>query len=62
MTDNSLKRYFRVDEVAVYFSISERTVYRLIEAGDLKFIKLRDCVRISMEEIKKLEERLSNDF
>ena len=58
----STKRYYRVDEVARYFSVSDRTIYRLIDTGDLKAIRLRDCVRVPVEEIKDLEVRLKDDF
>lgn len=51
------KRYYRVDEVAYYFAISERTVYRMIYAGEIKAIRIRDRIRISVEEIRALEER-----
>jgi len=56
------RRYFRVDEVARYFSVSDRTIYRLIDMGDLKVVRLRDCIRISVEEIRSLEERQRDDF
>lgn len=56
------RRYFRVDEVARYFAVSDRTIYRLIDMGDLKVIRLRDCIRISAEEIRSLEERQKDDF
>jgi len=51
------KRYYRVDEVAHYFSVSDRTIYRLIDTGDIKAIRLRDCIRVSAEEIRAFEER-----
>ncbi|HLA28276.1 MAG TPA: helix-turn-helix domain-containing protein [Syntrophales bacterium] len=51
------KRYYRVDEVARYFSVSDRTIYRLIDMGDLKAIRLRNCLRIPAEEVLALEER-----
>lgn len=51
------KRYYRVDEVAHYFSVSDRTIYRLIDNGDIKAIRLRDCIRVSAEEIRAFEER-----
>jgi excisionase family DNA binding protein len=40
------KRYYRVDEIAVYFAISVRTVYRLINDGDLMGAKIRGCLRV----------------
>ena len=55
------KKYFRPDEVAEYFSISVRTVYRLVEKGDLAGIHLREkgggALRIPREAILDLEER-----
>ena len=53
------KRYWRLDEVAAYFAISERTVYRLIEDGDLQTIRIRSCRRVALEEVKRFEERLA---
>jgi len=35
LTTHPLKRYYRLDEVAAYFSIGVRTVYRLIDQEDL---------------------------
>jgi len=56
------KRYYRVDEVAHYFSVSDRTIYRLIDTGDIKAIRLRDCIRVSAEEIRELEEKFMISF
>jgi excisionase family DNA binding protein len=55
------RRYFRVDEVARYFAVSDRTIYRLIDMGDLKAIRLRDCLRIPVEEIQDFEVRRRDD-
>jgi excisionase family DNA binding protein len=55
------KRYYRVDEVAHYFSVSDRTIYRLIDTGDIKAIRLRDCIRVSAEEIREFEKRVIVD-
>lgn len=56
-----LKRYYRLDEVAVYFAISARTVYRLLDEGDLQLTRIRGCVRVSVEEIRRFEESLRLD-
>ena len=61
MTHNE-KRYYRVDEVARYFRVSNRTIYRLIETGDLKAIRIKDCIRIPIEEIQEFEDRLIDSF
>ena len=55
------KRYYRVDEVACYFSVCEQTVYRLIDMGDLKAIRLRGCIRVPAEELREFEERQRDD-
>jgi excisionase family DNA binding protein len=59
--NNGIKRYYRVDEVACYFSVSDRTIYRLIDTGDFKVIRIRGCVRIPVEEINCLEEKLKEE-
>jgi len=51
------KRYYRVDEVAAYFAVSERTIYRMIYAGEIKTIRIRDRIRISVKEVQAFEER-----
>jgi len=56
-----LKRYYRVDEVADYFSISVRTVYHLLEEGNLQAARIRKCVRISSAEIGRFEKILTED-
>jgi len=55
---NYIKRYYRVDEVAEYFAISVRTVYRLIDEGELKRTKIRGCLRIPAWEIERYEKEL----
>ena len=57
-THNFTKRYYRLDEVAKYFAISRRTVYRLLDEGILKGTKIRKCMRVSVEEVRKLEEEI----
>jgi excisionase family DNA binding protein len=49
-----------VDEVAAYFAISVRTVYRLLDEGDLQGCRIRGCVRVSTEEVRRFEERLAD--
>ena len=51
-----------VDEMAVYFAISVRTVYRLLDEGDLQATRIRGCLRISVEEITRFEEVLTNQI
>jgi len=62
LTQNPLTRYYRVDEVAEYFSISVRTVYRLIEEGELGRTKIRGCLRIPITEIQRYENRLKKQM
>ena len=53
------KRYYRMEEVAFYFGISARTVYRLLDDGDLHVTRIRGCVRVSAEELRRFEELLA---
>lgn len=60
MADYLPKRYYRVEEVAKYFTVSERSVYRLLDEGELKATKIRNCLRVSADEIKRFENTLKN--
>ena len=62
LTQHPLKGYYRVDEVAEYFSISVRTVYRLIEEGELGRAKIRGCLRIPITEIQRYEKELKKQM
>jgi len=56
-----LKRFYRVDEVAAYFAISARTVYRLLDMGDLQATRIRGCLRVSSAEMQRFEALLATD-
>ena len=58
-TPAPLKRFYRVDEVAVYFAVSARTVYRLLDMGDLQATRIRGCLRVSSDEMKRYEALLA---
>ena len=60
-TPAPLKRFYRVDEVAVYFAISARTVYRLLDMGDLQATRIRGCLRVSSAEVQRFEALLATD-
>jgi excisionase family DNA binding protein len=45
------KSLFRIDEVAAYFSVSERTIRLWIEHGHLAGEKIVGSIRISRESI-----------
>jgi excisionase family DNA binding protein len=55
-----LKRHYRLDEMAAYFTISARTVYRLLDEGNLQATQISGCVRMSTEEIRRFEEALTD--
>jgi len=50
-----------MEEVAFYFGISARTVYRLLDDGDLHVTRIRGCVRVSAEELRRFEEMLGDE-
>lgn len=62
MVNSPSKKYYRVDEVADYFAISVRTVYRLIDEGELKRTKIRGCLRIPMWKIERYEKELEKQM
>jgi len=62
MTNTPFKKYYRVDEVAKYFAISVRTVYRLIDEGELRRTKIRGCLRIPIDEITRYERKLREEM
>ena len=55
------KHYYRLDEVAVYFSISRRTLYRLLDEGHLQPIRIRGCLRVSAEQIRRFAALLEKE-
>ncbi|RLB87473.1 MAG: hypothetical protein DRH50_16795 [Deltaproteobacteria bacterium] len=60
MTNSPFKQYYRVDELAEYFAISVKTVYPLIDEGELRRTKIRGCLRIPVWEIERYEKELKN--
>lgn len=46
-------RMYRPDEIAAIFMISRRTVYRLIDAGELAATKMDNMLRISGAELNR---------
>ena len=55
-----LKRFYRPDEVAEIFDISERTVRRLIASGEIPATKIGSGTRIPGSFIKEKEEEAFN--
>jgi len=48
--------------VADYFAISVRTLYRLIDEGELKRTKIRGYLRIPVWEIERYEKELEKQM
>jgi excisionase family DNA binding protein len=55
------RQYYNAKEVANYFDVHHSTIRRLIDDGDIQVIKMRTCVRISAQEIKRLEKHFKFD-
>ena len=55
-------QYYRVGELSVRFSVSPQTVYRMIDLGELKAVRLRGCLRVSAEELRRYEKRRRADL
>jgi excisionase family DNA binding protein len=54
MTTWAKKDYYRPDEVAIYFSINRRTVYRWIETGKIEAVKVGKMLRVSREALENI--------
>lgn len=48
-----MKKYLRIDEVALHLGTSKRTIYRLIEEGELIGFKVRGSLRVPFSEIER---------
>ena len=49
------KAYYRPDEVAEYFSLSKKTIYRRIRKGEIAAIRMNGRYRIHLDEIRRIE-------
>lgn len=56
------KRFFRIDEVAAYFSVSHRTIRRWIDEGKLHHAKILCTIRIPREAILEIISFSSEDL
>jgi excisionase family DNA binding protein len=52
---NSQAQFLTVREVAAHFQLSEKTIRRLIKAGDIPVVRLGRSVRMHPEVIEKIE-------
>ncbi|MGA2733067.1 MAG: helix-turn-helix domain-containing protein [Syntrophobacteraceae bacterium] len=50
---NSIKAYYTPDELAEYFAVSKRTVYRRVNKRKLPFLKFGGLLRFKIEDIEK---------
>ena len=53
--DGLTKAYYRPDEIAHLFSLSKRTIYRLIHCKKLNAIKVGRSIRVPREELQRLQ-------
>ena len=62
MKDLPNKALFRVDEVAEYFSVTDRCIRLWIEHGHLKAQKIIGIIRIERDSILNLPEKLRSKY
>ena len=53
--NNNGNKYFTVREVAEILKVTERTIYNLIESGELKAVKVGDLWRIPESSLPKVK-------
>ena len=51
---DTLNTVYTVKEVASILKLSVRTLYTLIEKGDIKTVRIGNSVRITNEELKRI--------
>ena len=63
MTDLPQKPLLRVDEVATYFDVTEKTIYLWIDHGLLEAEKYKRVIRVTRESIRnfRLASKISPD-
>ena len=52
-----MKESYRIDELALRWAVSPRTIYRLIESRALKAFRVGTSWRINRDELLRYEER-----
>ena len=45
------KHFLSSEELAAYFNVSVKTIYRRIESRDLPFYKIGGCIRFKKEDV-----------
>lgn len=53
-----MKKYFTIQETADLLGVSERTVYRWIKNGELRYIKILNTIRIPETAVNRRNQRL----
>lgn len=57
--DNQINKHFlNPTELAEYFGVSLKTVYRLMENRKISFYKIGRCVRFRKEDVEKYNNRV----
>jgi excisionase family DNA binding protein len=60
--DETVKNFYRLDEVAKILDVSRRTIERSIKDGSIHSFKVRDTRRISAKEIERLQKQVDDDI
>lgn len=57
----SVKLFVRIDEAAELLSVGRRTIYRLVNEGRLRMVKVGRASLIARDELQRFAATLSND-
>lgn len=44
----------KVPEAAAFLSLSRKTIYRMVEDGELAYVRVRDVIRIPWSALRKM--------
>jgi putative molybdopterin biosynthesis protein len=52
---NKMKEVFSITELAERWGLRKRTLYKMVDRGDLKAFKVSNKYRVTLDEVKRIE-------
>jgi excisionase family DNA binding protein len=50
-----MKEVFSINELAERWGLRKRTLYKMVDRGDLKAFKVANKFRVTLDEVKRIE-------
>jgi putative molybdopterin biosynthesis protein len=52
---NKMKEVFSISELAERWGLRKRTLYKMVDRGELKAFKVANKFRVTLDEVKRIE-------